>query len=393
MAVYNLDLVNVHLGAVGQLAHHGSADGACLVTDIDIGVAGNGSRCHNGLGASGAAAAFGLGRLRLVGGCLVVGVHQGDPAAVVAAPEASVDSLGLENDHGVIHIQLGHHAGADGAGCVTDIDIGVGHLDGGAPHGIQGLSCLGRAQRSNSGAAGLGGVPAGKGLAGVGGDSLDGRRLGAVITLHLVLTHIAAIGIQQDICIVGRRCCGVLAVQVQVGLAQAALDQAGAGGAAHIAPQADGIQEIIAGGLVQNGRAELAGTGGPGGTAVVGEGDQRIKLGLGQRQGIGAGKGIDGSFQRGHMGPHGGICFFFGNGGTLRAGGAVANGPLAVVPVGLLVEALKTLNQCNTSFTGGHGSGGCGQGCGRHKSEHHHQCQKEAEKSLLHGINLLFPII
>ena len=64
-------------------------------------------------------------------------------------------------------------------------------------------------------------------------------------------------------------------------LAQAALDQSGVRGAAHIGPQADGIQEVIAGGLVQNSRTELAGTGSPGGTAVIGERDQRIKLSLG----------------------------------------------------------------------------------------------------------------
>ena len=93
------------------------------------------------------------------------------------------------------------------------------------------------------------------------------------------------------------------------------------------------------------------------------------------------------------MGLHGNFCFFSGNGGSFRAGSTITNGPLTIVPVGCIVEALEFFNECNTGFTGGHSGSGSGQSGGRHQSDHHHQCQQEAENSLLHGINLLFPIL
>ena len=49
MTVDGLEFVDIDLGAIVQLAHHGGADGAGCITDVDIGM-GNVTGAQNGLG-------------------------------------------------------------------------------------------------------------------------------------------------------------------------------------------------------------------------------------------------------------------------------------------------------------------------------------------------------
>ena len=271
-ASHNLDLIQIHLYTVGQAANDAGAGSTRLIADIDIGAAGNGSLGNHGFG--GTAAAL------IVGSSAIVGVLQGNPAAAVMAPQFAANALGFHNHNLIALIQLTGNNSTVQASVVADIDIGIGNLDLNTPLGIQGLAGLGRTQIGNQSTAGLVRIPTAKSSTGLGRHSLDCHGSGGIEALHLVLTCAAAIGIQDDICIVRGRILGILTIQVQIGLSQTALDQACTGSAANIGPQADGIQEVIAGGLVQNSRTELAGTGKPAVAAVIRERNQGIKLSL-----------------------------------------------------------------------------------------------------------------
>ena len=380
VALDGSDFIDIHTGAVGQLANHSGTHGAGFIAYIDVGAALDDGSCHNGFPAAGA---FLLRVFLLLGihQSLVVGIIQGDPAAAEPAPEGIVDGGGFKNHNRIPHVQLADGGGAGSAGCIADIDVGIGDLHLNTPHGIQGLTGIGGGQGGNLGAVASGGVPAGKLQRGVGmgGICLDGNRGIGIKALHLILAHGTAVGIIDYICIVGRRLGGALAVEVQICLCQAALDQTGAGYTGRIGPQGNGIEELIAGGAVENRSAELACASGPGGTAIEREGNQRIKLSLVQSQIIVGSKFVDAGFQGLHMLAHDPVGFLSGNGGTFFTGSAETNGPLTVVHVGIGVEALKALDHQNRIFRGGHLCGKRRQSSHRRHSDQHYQNQHKAE--------------
>ena len=313
---------------------------------MHAGVAHHGAGGDHGAGGSGSSA--GGGAADGSGAGDVVGVGQLYPAVNAAAPQDAVDLGGLHND------QLcagGHGAnlGVVAAGAVADVAVAAGDGHGGAVLGIQGAAGSGGAEVLHTGAAGGRGEPAAEGGAGAGGIGGQDAHIGAgQVGLHLVFavfTGHAAVGVQDNVCILGGGGLAVDAVQVQVGLGQAAVQQGGIGGGAHIGPQGDGEQEGVHIGVAGDGLEEAAALGGPVGAAVEAEANQRIVLVLAQIQIVSGGELVDFGVDKVQTVPQGQVCLGLGDGLALGTHGAVANGPLAHVPIGRGAEALELLNQ------------------------------------------------
>ena len=132
--------------------------------------------------------------------------------------------------------------------------------------------------------------------------------------------------------------------------------------AAGLAPQGNGIDKVITGGAADNGLVQgtvfIAGV--PAIAQIVGKRHQGVELALGKGQAVLIGNGVGGllalcqsRFQklgsfllRDTVGVITGI-----------AAGAVADGVLAVVGIGIGMESLELLDHLHNRIAGGHGAG------------------------------------
>ena len=346
----NVDgLIDAYALAVIGGADHGVV-GACAAADVHAGVADHGAGGHDGGAAAGAAG------IAAGGGTAgnIVGVGELQPAVNAAAPQ-HIANLGGFHDHELRAGGNGTGLGIVAACAVAQIGVSAGDGHGSAILCIQSPSGSGRIQVLHAGAAGGGSEPAAEGNTGLAGIGCQDAHIGAgQVSLHLILaagTGSAAVRVKDDVCIPGRSGFAVDAVEVQVGLCQAAVKQGGVGGGTHVCPQGDGEQEGVHIGVAGHGLVEAAALGRPVGAAVEAEADQRIVLILVQIQ-IGAGGelidfGVDGVQPVAQR--QVGLCFGHGLAGD--AGGAVADGPLVHIPVGRGAEALELFDQADHIFT------------------------------------------
>ena len=204
----------------------------------------------------------------------------------------------------------------------------------------------------------------------------------------------AAVGVVIDIAVIAGLGGGILTVEEHIGLTQAAADKAGQDGAAGAAPQAEGPDQLAAGGALLHSVVE--GAGGfidPAAAAVICKGDEGIKLALGQLQIVLIDKLlIDGILCAGQIVAQQRLGCFLGNAVLLiflqhiiGAAGAIAHSILAIIPIRLGGEALFFLQDLHQCVADAHiGSRMGHRGSGQHKTCKQHNCQQKTGNTFHH---------
>ena len=225
-------------------------------------------------------------------------------------------------------------------------------------------------QSCNASAALFLGIPTQETVAALGNSGLDLSRLAGIISLNgHIGNHTLQTTVKNDILVVCGRNVAVNTVQIQICLAQTALDQAGIHFAAGLAELCHSKNEIIAGSAIDDSTTESAILVHPVSAQIVCKENQCVKLVLGQSQRTVANKGIDRVLERLQIlfQQFGSLCFrdavsiiisqvITGHTGT------ITNGPLAVVIVRIFTETLKSFDQVDTRSTGLHC--GCSRNAG-----------------------------
>ena len=369
--------------------------------------------------------------IALILNAVVIGIAQSDPLVFTElAPQIATVLRGFRDGQ---LIALGGSAG-DGivrARATTHIDICARHRNFNAvnrcadrrrrfhyravrspPVGVQGGADSKRAvQGFDLGAADLGCIPAVKGIGagctvGIGrGISLIHRnanmgRLVQLVALNMVFQS-AAVAIEFNICIVGRLGSAVNTVQIQLRLCQTALDQTVVGHIIGIAPQAESVKQIIAGGagfqrVMQHTFRFLF----PIRTTVVGQGHHSVKLLLGQRSTVCINESIHHGTEGIDMIAQALVRFFPGDAVfqimlqfIRMADSTIAHGILLVIPNGSLNEPLELLDQFDQFFRCGHIRFCSGLGNGKRSHANQHHCRHQSTQKSLHHQRILLPEI
>ena len=339
---------------------------------------------------------------------LVIGVHQSDPAFFAKlTPSITGTGLDLGDGHGVTGADIAHNR-IVGAGAGTNVHIVRVHRDqygvNGVvfgefflgkilniyilafhPTGIQGQALGGTVQLRDLLSALERGIPTGKGITLPGGSHPDGRIQIRVIGLDLGLAF-TAVELEHDIAVIIGNRPGIDAVEEDVGFDQAAGDQGSQDLAAGIAPLADLEHEFVAGDAVDQASAPgRAFPEHPRGTKVVCKEQQRIELLLVIFQTV----LIDEAVQALRKGigvlAQQRVGFFVSNAVLtvalqifIRTAGTMTDGPLGIVPTGVLVKAFHGLQQFHTFIADGKlGSGGYGNRVRRDQAENNDNRQQE----------------
>ncbi len=254
------------------------------------------------------------------------------------------------------------------------------------PVGIQGLALGGVIQMGDPLAACGSGVPAQEAVAGVSGSGLNGNGHGSVIALDSGFRG-AAVGIEEHICKITGSLLGIVAIQVHIRLCQPAGNKAGKHIGACLAPEGHAVNKVVAGLALNHGSTEIAVRLGPGGSHIIGEQHQGIKLVLGELQLIVGSQLVDAGLHGCQMRPQEGVRLLLGNSaGIVRslAAGTIADGILPIVLMGLGGETLHVLQNRNCLLTGGkHRCGRCLRD-GRNHADQHKRNKQSANNSSLH---------
>ena len=177
-------------------------------------------------------------------------------------------------------------------------------------------------------------------------------RFGADRTAVCIIKYIAVIGWGAD---------GVNAIYVHISFHQTAAQKTGKHFPAGYAPKAKSTNQIVACIALHNGVPHSAGAViHPGAAHIVGKADQGIKLALGQLQIILGNKFVNFVYKAGNLLGQKLLCLFPGDtmltvvaAFILRAFGAVAYSPLAIVPFGIEQKSLHTFNHGQAGLTKG----------------------------------------
>ena len=196
----------------------------------------------------------------------------------------------------------------------------------------------------------------------------------------------AAVGIVVNIAIVGRLAVGIIAVQEHIGFTQTAANQTGQDLTTGAAPQGEGIDQLAAGGTLLHSIEEIvAGLADPTAAAVICKSNQCVKLTLCQGQTVLINKlFIEGIFCTCQIIPQKRLCFFLGNTvgfvflqHVIGAAGAVTDGILGIIPIGLGGKTFFIFQKFHQGIAGLHfrGSVGC-RGANQHQTCKQHNCQQ-----------------
>ena len=270
--------------------------------------------------------------------------------------------------------------------------------------GIQGLACHSGGQGGDPFAAVCSGIPTQETvtvLLALGTDLIGQCAVEALDPDGHILALVGAGGVVElHIGIVGRNDGGINAVKVQVSLHQTAIDQTQAGAAAGNGPLGHGIEEIVSGPIVQHSILNLgaAGTAHPAGTDIICKGNQCIELILGQIQVICLVVVVDRLHKARQFLCQQRLGLSLGDAVghilvqlVVRAAGAVADGILAVIPVGLFAESLKILDERDAGITGFPVI--CSKSGHRYHTQHQNQSQNQDQSSPFHRKFLLLLIV
>ena len=233
------------------------------------------------------------------------------------------------------------------------------------PTGIQlgGTGALGAQLGDASTAFVSGGIPTQETVTGLTCDSrLHSSRLVGVVTLNgNGGNNTCQVAIIDDILVVCRRSRAVCTIEVQICLAQTALDQAAYGCTASLTKLSHGIDEFVAGSTIDNRSTEGTGTLHPAGAQIICKGYQCIKLLLVQLQAVSINKGIHRLFkafqvflQQQSSLSFGDTVFIVVFQSCTGNSGTITNSPLTVVHLRPLNEAFKVFQHCNTLIAGLH---------------------------------------
>ena len=241
---------------------------------------------------------------------------------------------------------FGGHSDLYAGGLFRGVDLIFGD-----PAGIQCQAIGVRVQNGYSFTIGQTGVPTGKYVAFFGDYRIHAGSDVGIVALHQVIVRYATVDIIQDVAVITGSGTAVNAVEVHVGIAAATAKFTGGVLTVGLTPQHKGIDQLVAGGAVGDGRMENAVIiGCPGLTHVVGEQDQGIQLVLGQGHAIAVSKLIDRFFEGGGMLFQHLLALFFGDGVLfiirnliIRAKGTIADGIMVVIPIRLFLKTLVFL--------------------------------------------------
>ena len=202
--------------------------------------------------------------------------------------------------------------------------------------------------------------------------------------------------VEQNIVIIGGDLRGINTVQVEIRLNQAALHQGLQDFSAGIGPEAEGGQEFVSGGTIDDCLCQHMGLRAvrPAAAHIICKGHQCIELGLGEVQIVLRRKFVDSVNIILHLIQQKLLGFFFRNTIFLivfhfivRTLGTIAHTPLGVVPVGIFPVSFEIFNQIDARIAGFHGC--CRMGRHGEHAYQHNQRQHKNKSFAFHRSFLL----
>ena len=264
---------------------------------------------------------------------------------------------------------------------------------GAIPTGIQRIAGQVSGQHSDLGAAGLLRVPAQEVMAGIDRSVSRCYTIIGVVALDTII-HAAAVGIIINKTVVAGFGVGIHTIEVHIGLAQAAANQAGQDLATGAAPQREDTDHLAAGGAILHSIMQhTVCIVDPGTAAVICKGDQCIKLTLSKGQTILINQfGIDHAFGTCQIVTQQDLCIFFGNAVCLiffqhiiGATGTVTHSILTIIPVGFGRKTFLVFQDLHKRITGSHLRGRMDSGsCSQRQTCKQHNCQQQTGNTFHH---------